>query len=83
MTIYDFIETVNEGSDVIYTLFDCNTEELVMVATDESENAIELSRDDLICSNYADYEIGSMDMWIANGRIHIEFNIEIDEEDEW
>lgn len=81
MTIYDFIETVNEGSDVIYTLFDCNTEEVVSVATDESENTIELSRDDLLYSDYADYEIGSMDMWIDNGRIHIEFNIEIDEEE--
>lgn len=83
MTIYDFIETVNEGSDVIYTLFDCNTEEVVSVVTDESENAIELSRDDLLWSDYADYEIGSMDMWIDKGRIHIEFNIEIDEEEEF
>ena len=83
MTVYDFIETVNEGSDVVYTLFDCNTEEVLMIATDESENATELSKDDLIYTHYADYEIGSMDMWIANGQIHIEFNIEIDEEDEW
>ena len=83
MTIYDFIETVNEGSDVIYTLFDCNTEEVVSINTDESENAIEFNRDDLLYSDYADYEIGSMDMWIDKGRIHIEFNIEIDEEDEW
>lgn len=82
MTIYDFLETVNEGSDIIYTLFDCNTEEVLMIATDESENAVELSREDLIYTNYADYEIGSMDMWISNGQIHIEFNIEIDEEDE-
>lgn len=81
MTIYDFIETVNEGSDVIYTLFDCNTEEVVSIITDESENATEFSRDDLLYSNYADYEIGSMDMWIGNGRIHIEFNIEIEEEE--
>lgn len=83
MTIYDFIETVNEGSDIIYTLFDCNTEEVVSIDTEESENAIEFSRDDLLYSDYADYEIGSMDMWIDKGRIHIEFNIEIDEEDEW
>lgn len=83
MTIYEFLETVNEGSDVVCTLFDCNTEEVAMVSTDESEFATELSREDLLCSVYADCEIGSMDMWIDNGRIHIEFNVVIDEEDEW
>ena len=53
-----------------------------MVATDESENAMELSRDDLLFSEYADYEVGGMDVWIDKGRVHIEFNIEVDEEDE-
>lgn len=81
MTIYEFIETVNEGSDVIYTLFDCNTEEVVAMDTDESENATEFSRDDLLYSDYADYEICSVDMWIGNGRIHVEFNIEVEEEE--
>ena len=80
MTIYEFIETVNEGSDVIYTLFDCNTEDVVFMATDEAENTCEFNRDDLLCSEYADCEICSLDMWIANGRIHIEFNIEVEEE---
>lgn len=84
MTIYDFVEAINEGSDVIYTLFDCNTEELVSVVTDNDDNATELDRDELLYSKYADYEIGSTDMWIDKGRIHIEFNIEIDDEDsEW
>ena len=81
MTIYEFIETINEGSNVIYTLFDCNREDLVSMDTDEFENATEFSRDDLLCSKYEDYEIGSVDMWIGNRAIHIEFNIEIDEED--
>lgn len=82
MTIYDFIETVNEGSDVIYTLFDCNTEDIVFMATDEAENTCEFNRDDLLFSEYADYVICSVDMWIDKGRIHIEFNIEVEEEEE-
>ena len=81
MTIYEFIEAVNEGSDVIYTLFDCNKEDVVFMATDEAENTCEFNRDDLLYSEYADYEIGSTDMWIDKGRIHIEFNIEIEEEE--
>jgi hypothetical protein len=80
MTIYEFIESINEGSDVIYTLFDCNTEDVIFMATDEAENTCEFNRDDLLYSEYADYEIGSTDVWIDKGRIHIEFNIEIEEE---
>lgn len=81
MTIYEFIESINEGSDVIYTLFDCNTEDVVSMDTDEFENITEFSRDDLLYSKYADYEIGSVDMWVNNGRIRIEFNIEVDYEE--
>ena len=81
MTIYEFIESINEGSDVIYTLFDCNKEDVVSMDTDEAENATEFNRDDLLYSEYADYEIGSTDMWIDKGRIHVEFNIEIEEEE--
>ena len=80
MTVYDIVEAITEGSDVIYTLFDCNSQDVLMVATYESENAIELSRDDLLFSNYADYEVGGMDVWIDEGRVHIEFNIDVDEE---
>ena len=82
MTIYDIVEAITEGSNVIYTLFDCNSQEVLMVATDESENAMELSRDDLLFSEYADYEVEGIDVWIDKGRVHIEFNIEVDEEDE-
>ena len=80
MTIYDIVESITEGSNIVYTLFDCNSQEVLMVVTDESENAIELSRDDLLYSNYADYEVGGMDVWIDKGRVHIEFNIDVDKE---
>lgn len=82
MTIYEFIETVNDNYDTIFTLFDCNSEDLVAMDTDEAENATEFSRDDLLYSEYADYEIGSTDMWIDKSRIHIEFNIEIEEDED-
>ena len=82
MTIYEFIEAINEGSDIIYTIFDCNAEEVMSMDTDEFEDATEFSGDDLLFSKYADYEIGSVDMWASKGVIHIEFNIEVEEEDE-
>jgi hypothetical protein len=82
MTIYEFFETLNDNFEMVFTLFDCNSEELVFMATEVAENTCEFSRDDLMYSEYADYEIGSMDMWVDGGKIHIEFNIEIDEEDD-
>ena len=81
MTIYDFIELHNECHETVYTLFYCNKEDVVFMATDEAESTCEFSRDDLLWSDYADYEICSFDITIKNGRIHIEFNIEIDEEE--
>jgi len=81
MTIYEFLETVNDNYDTVFTLFDCNSEELVLIATDEAEDTTEFHREDLWYSKYADYEIGSIDMWVDDGKLHIEFNIEIEEED--
>ncbi len=81
MTIYEFLETLNENYETVFTLFDCNSEELVFMATDDAENTCQFGRYDLLYSKYSDYEICSMDMWVDNGNIHIEFNIEVDEED--
>lgn len=81
MTIYEFLETVNENYSTIFTLFDCNSEDVVFMATEEAENTCEFNRNDLLFSEYADYEICSMDMWFENGKIHIEFNIEVEEDE--
>ena len=81
MTIYDFFETLNDNFEMVFTLFDCNSEELVFMATEDAENTCEFNRDDLMYSEYSDYEIGSMDMWVGeDGLIHIEFNIEVEED---
>ena len=80
MTIYEFVNSITDCWNIVFTLFDCNTEELVSIGRDESENAIQLTSEDLLYSDYADYEIGGVDMWIDEGKIHIEFNIDVDEE---
>ena len=83
MTIYDFLETLNENYETVFTLFDCNAEDVVFMATDDAENTCEFNREDLLYSEYSDYEIGSMDMWVDNGKIHIEFNIEVENEEDF
>lgn len=82
MTIYDFLEMLNENHEMVFTLFDCNSENLVFMATEEADSTCQFSREDLLCSEYADYEIGSMDVWVDNNVIHFEFNIEVEYEDE-
>ena len=67
---------------MVYRLFDCKTEELVFMATEEAENTCEFSRDDLLYSKYEEYEDYGVDMWISNGKIYIEFNIEVEEDEE-
>lgn len=81
MTIYDFLETVNDNFETVFTLFDCNAENLVFMATEAAENTCEFSRDDLMYSEYSDLEINSIDMWIDKGKIYIEFNVDIEEEE--
>lgn len=80
MTIYDFVNSITDCCNIVFTLFDCNKEDLVSVNTDDGEKT-QLNVDDLLYSEYADYEIGGTDMWIDKNQIHIEFNIEIDGED--
>ena len=80
MTIYDFVNSITDAWNIVFTLFDCNTEELVSVETDDGEKT-QLEASELLYSEYADYEIGGTDMWIDKDQIHIEFNIEIDGED--
>lgn len=76
MTIYDFINLLTSDDNMVFTLFDCNTEDLVYVDTGDGDKE-ELCGAELMGSEYADYDICSMDTWVEDdGRIHIEFNIE-------
>jgi hypothetical protein len=81
MTIYDFLNLINDCELIVFKIFDCNTENCVFVSDDEDDTREKFSIDELLDSPYADLEIGSMDMWMDKGKIYIEFNVEIDEED--
>ena len=81
MTIYDFVNSITDTSNIIFTVFDCTKEDLISM--DDHEEVYAMSAGDLLDLIYSDYEIGGTDIWIENdGRIHIEFNIEIEEEDD-
>lgn len=81
MNIYDFLEMINDAENIVFKVFDCNSENCVFVADDEDETNTEFTAEELRDSKYADLEFGSMDMWMQNGKIYIEFNVDIEEGD--
>ena len=81
MSIYDFIQMINDTENVVFKVFDYNSENCVFVTDDEDDTREEFNIDELLDSKYADCEIGSMDMWMDKGRIYIEFNVDIEEDD--
>ena len=81
MTIYDFIESINDTYNIVFKIFDYNREDCVFIPTEDSDGKLEVTAEELLSTEYADLEYGSMDMWIDKGKIHIEFNVDIDEED--
>ena len=80
MTIYEYLELLNDNHEMVFTLFDCNTENLVFMATENAENTCEFSKEDLLYSEHSDYDILSVDMWSKDNIIHVEFNVAIDED---
>lgn len=80
MNIYDFIQMINDTYNVVFKVFDCNTENCVFVSDDEDDTREEFNVDELLDSKYADLEFYSMDMWMDKGKIYIEFNVDIEEE---
>ena len=83
MNIYDFIQMINDAYNIIFTVFDCETENRVFISDDEDETDTEFTADMLSDSKYADLEFHSIDMWmdVERGKIFIEFNVDIEEDD--
>lgn len=82
MSIYDFVEMTNDNDDIIFTVFDCNKDELVLIATDDGDK-YDLTRDELLWSHVSDYEIGGTDIFYDEKQkcVRIEFNIDYEEEE--
>ena len=81
MNIYDFIQMINDTENVVFKIFDCNTENCVFVTDDEDDTREEFNVDELLDSKYADLEFYSIDMWMDKGKIYLELNVEIEEDD--
>ena len=81
MNIYDFIQMINDTYNVVFKVFDCNTENCVFVSDDEDDERVEFTAEELLDSKYADLEFYSIDMWMDKGKIYLELNVDIEEDD--
>ena len=81
MNIYDFVNMINDCENVVFKIFDCNTENCVFVTDDEDDTREEFNVDELLDSKYADLEFYSIDMWMDKGKIYLELNVDIEGDD--
>jgi hypothetical protein len=79
MTVRDILELCNDASNVRIRIFDCNSEEIIFDSDklDDCDDAVS----EIIFSDIGFYEVGSYDLYLHNGVINLEFNIDYNEEE--
>lgn len=80
MTIYDYVELITDCENIVFTIFNLSGEGLMLVNTDDGDKT-ELIAEELLWSTCADYEIGGIDVWVKDGKAHMEFNVDVEEDD--
>lgn len=82
MTVMDFLEIANDLSNIRVRIFDCNSEKIVFDSIDCEDPYDPLG--EIYMSRYAYDEVGSYDLYLHDGVINLELNIdhEPDEEDD-
>ena len=79
MTVRDLLELCNNAMNIRIRIFDCNTEAIIFDSDrlDEYDDAVS----EIIFSDMADYEVGSYDLYLHDGVINFEINIDYEEEE--
>lgn len=80
MTVYEMLELCNDASNIRIRIFDCNSEEIIF----DSDKLIEDEDPvmEIYLSDMGDYEVGSYDLYLHDGVINLEFNIDYEPADE-
>ena len=80
MTVRDLLELCNDASDIRLRIFDCNSEDIIFDSDnlDDYDDAVT----EIIFSDMSDYEVGSYDLYLHNGKINLEINIDYESEEE-
>lgn len=80
MSVRDLLELCNDAYSVRLRIFDCNSEYIIFDSDnlDDCDDAVS----EIIYSDIGEYEVGSYDLYLHNGIINLEFNIDYEPEDE-
>lgn len=80
MSVRDLLELCNDTSSIRIRIFDYNTEDIIFDSDklDDYDDAVS----EIIFSDMADYEVGSYDLYLHNGVINLEINIDYDMDEE-
>ena len=80
MSVRDLLELCNDASNIRIRIFDYNTEDIIFDSDslDDYDDAVS----EIIFSDMSDYEVGSYDLYLHNGVINLEINIDYEPEDE-
>lgn len=80
MTVMDFLENANDLSNVRIRLFDCNTESIVFDSINCEDPYDPVN--EIYMSEFAYEEVGSWDLYLHEGVINLELNIDYEPDDE-
>ena len=80
MSVRDLLELCNDASNIRIRIFDYNTEDIIFDSDklDDYDDAVS----EIIFSDMSDYEVGSYDLYLHNGVINLEINIDYEPEEE-
>ena len=78
-SVYWFLSMATDLSNCRVTIWDCESEEVVFDSEKCDCYDIALEVDE---AGFGDYEIDSYDIWADDGKVHLEINISIEEDDE-
>jgi hypothetical protein len=80
MSVRDLLELCNDTSSIRIRIFDYNTEDIIFDSDklDDYDDAVS----EIIFSDMSDYEVGSYDLYLHNGVINLEINIDYEPEEE-
>lgn len=80
MTVYNMLELCTDASGIHISIFDCISEQVVFDSNklDQYSNIVM----EIYLSPYADYEVCSYDLYLHNGVVNLEFNIDYEPDDE-
>lgn len=80
MSVRDLLELCNDASNIRIRIFDYNTEDIIFDSDklDDYDDAVS----EIIFSDMGEHEAGSYDLYLHNGVINLEINIDYEPEDD-